>query len=153
MTDLPPEQLLQPSGAPTEPRFWIGKNFANSAGKIATERIFVGPLAGLHRFLHLDPGMLPRALPQHLPAPSHLPPQFLSPVALAEAKSEPPIRRYAMQWLQLAAFRVHNRSERTQRQYRFVRTVLGIDHLFDLSDVPRPRPAPLLLGSGTNPRL
>ena len=84
--------------------------------------------------------MPPRALPTSLPVISHLPPRSLVPLVSAEAKREAAIRRYAIHWLQHAAARVHKRGERIQRQSRFVASVLGIDHLFDVSDVPRPRP-------------
>lgn len=50
--------------------------------------------------------------------------------------SESPIRRYAMHWLQHAAACINRRSESTHRQRLLNVTVLGIDHLFDTSDVP-----------------
>jgi hypothetical protein len=87
--------------------------------------------------------MPPRPLPLPFPAISHLPPRvFLTPAA---ALNEPAIRRYEIHWLQLAAARVHKRSERTERQNRFVQSMLGIDHLFDVSDVPRVGPPSLCL--------
>ena len=91
--------------------------------------------------------MPPRALPISLSTISHLPPRAL--LAPAAGPSEPLIRRFEMHWLQLAAARVHKRSERTQRQNRFVQTVLGIDHLFDVSDVPQKGPGSLCLNGGS----
>ena|SRR5947208_3029552 len=82
--------------------------------------------------------MPPRAIPTPPPVIAHLPPRVLYPAGLYES-SEPSIRRYAMQWLQHAAARVHKRCESTQRQSLFVATVLGIHQLFDVSDVPKPR--------------
>ena len=46
------------------------------------------------------------------------------------------IRRYAMHWLQHAAACINRRSQSTHRQRLLSVTVLGIDHLFDTSDVP-----------------
>ena len=56
--------------------------------------------------------------------------------ASAEPFADPPIRRYAMHWLQHAAARINKRHTRTQRQRSLTEAVLGIDHLFDLSDIP-----------------
>lgn len=56
--------------------------------------------------------------------------------SLGEPFGEPSIRRYAMHWLQHAAACINRRSESTHRQRLLNVTVLGIDHLFDTSDVP-----------------
>jgi hypothetical protein len=79
---------------------------------------------------------MPRQEHRHLVAP----PTYLFPVAAIDTAlpRELHIRRYAMHWLQHAAARVHRRSEHNHRQNQFVISVLGIDHLFDTSDVPSP---------------
>lgn len=56
--------------------------------------------------------------------------------SLADSLIEPAIRRYDMHWLQNAAASINRRSERSQRQRLLNVTVLGVDHLFDTSDVP-----------------
>jgi hypothetical protein len=84
------------------------------------------------------PGCLPPPLPRSLQEPRHAPPlsYLLSGTLIGLAAAhEPPIRRYSMQWLQQAAARVHRRTERSHRQNLFAVSVLGIDHLFDMSDV------------------
>lgn len=88
--------------------------------------------------------MTPRAVPPPIPASCHLPArsaaQSASPEPFTEPFTEslfdPPIRRYAMHWLQYAAARINKRHARTQRQRLLTEAVLGIDHLFDLSDIP-----------------
>jgi hypothetical protein len=62
--------------------------------------------------------------------------QSASAEPFAEPFGEPPIRRYSMHWLQYAAARINKRHVRTQRQRLLTEAVLGIDHLFDLSDIP-----------------
>jgi hypothetical protein len=94
--------------------------------------------------------MRPQTLPPHQPetAPEsrHLapPPTFLFPVAATDTAlpRELLIRRYAMHWLQHAAARVHRRTEHNHRHNQFVISVLGIDHLFDTSDIPNQPLAP-----------
>lgn len=73
----------------------------------------------------------------------------MRPSIRIESASEPSIRRYDMHWLQHAAASINRRSERTQRQRLLTAAILGVDHLFDMSDVPsrphglrRPRLAP-----------
>lgn len=84
--------------------------------------------------------MTPRAVPPPIPASCHLPARSAAQSASAgpftEPFGEPPIRRYSMQWLQYAAARINKRHVRTQRQRLLTEAVLGIDHLFDLSDIP-----------------
>lgn len=84
--------------------------------------------------------MTPRAVPPPIPASCHLPARSAARSASAEPFTEsfadPPIRRYAMHWLQHAAARINKRHPRTQRQRSLTEAVLGIDHLFDLSDIP-----------------
>ncbi len=80
--------------------------------------------------------MTPRAVPPPIPASCHLPARSAAQSASAEPFAEPPIRRYSMHWLQHAAARLNKRHERTQRQRLLTEAVLGIDHLFDLSDIP-----------------
>ncbi len=75
--------------------------------------------------------MTPRAVPPPIPASCHLPAR-----PAAQSLPEPPIRRYAMHWLQHAAARINKRHERSQRQRLLTEAVFGIDHLFDLSDIP-----------------
>lgn len=84
--------------------------------------------------------MTPRAVPPPIPASCHLPARSAAQSASAEPftgpLTDPPIRRYAMHWLQHAAARINKRHVRTQRQRLLTDAVLGIDHLFDLSDIP-----------------
>lgn len=79
--------------------------------------------------------MTPRAVPPPIPASCHLPARPAAQ-SLPEPFAEPPIRRYAMHWLQHAAARINKRHERSQRQRLLTEAVFGIDHLFDLSDIP-----------------
>ncbi|HRI50302.1 MAG TPA: hypothetical protein PLW65_08970 [Pseudomonadota bacterium] len=59
---------------------------------------------------------------------------FIEP--FTEPFGDPPIRRYAMHWLQHAAARINKRHVRTPRQRLLTEAAPGIDHLFDLSDIP-----------------
>ncbi len=96
----------------------------------------------------MPPRALPPPLPASVPQSRYQPPRtFLVPVGAYDgaAAFEPPIRRYAMQWLQHAAARVHRRSEYHHRQTLYVKSVLGIDHLFDTSDVSCPPADPCRL--------
>lgn len=80
--------------------------------------------------------MTSRAVPPPIPASCHLPARSAAQSASTEPFAEPPIRRYAMHWLQHAAARINKRHARTQRLRLLTEAVLGIDHLFDLSDIP-----------------